>query len=105
MGIINLKSLRILKSKGIEPSEPVLIISKEEALERLIEAITEFCPNLKVESISKNDLEILLDSLGSTTVNYHPENYHQERAALLENSKILQKYGLTDEEIKALDFI
>jgi hypothetical protein len=100
-----LKSLNILKSKDINPNEPVLIINKVEALERLIEAITEFCPSLKAESMSKNDLEILLDSLGNTTINYHPENYHQERAALLENSKMLQKYGLTDEEIRSLDFI
>ena len=103
--IINLESLNILKSKGINPNEPVLIINKAEALERLIEAVTEFCPNLKVESMSKDDLEILLDRLGNTTVNYHPENYHQERAALLENSKMLRKYGLTDVEIQALDFI
>jgi len=96
--------LKILKSKSIDPSEPVLEISREEALERLLETVEEFCPNLKVESISKNDLEILLDSLGETTVNYHPENFHQERAALLENSKMLRKYGLTDEEISGLDF-
>mgnify|MGYP001558299191 CR=1 FL=1 len=97
--------LKILKSKGINPKESVLIINKAEALERLVEAIAEFCPDLKVESMSKNDLEILLDSLGDTTVNYHPENYHQERAALLEHSEMLRKYGLTDEEIKSLDFI
>jgi hypothetical protein len=97
--------LKILKSKGINPNEHILVINKEEALERLIEAVTEFCPNLKVESMSKNDLEILLDSLGNATVNYHPENYHQERAVLLENSEMLRKYGLTDEEIKSLDFI
>jgi len=96
--------LKILKSKGIDPNESVLEISREEALERLIEVIEEFCPNLKVESMSKNDLEILLDSLGDTTVNYHPENFHQERAALLENSEMLRKYGLTDEEVNGLDF-
>ncbi len=55
--------------------------------------------------MSKNDLEILLDSIGNATINYHPENYHQERGALLENSGMLRKYGLTDAEIKALDFI
>jgi hypothetical protein len=54
--------------------------------------------------MSKNDLEILLDSLGDATVNYHPENFHQERAALLENSEMLKKYGLTDEEVNGLDF-
>lgn len=96
--------LKILKSKGIDPNEPVLEISKEEALERLIEAIEEFCPSLKVKTMSKDDLETLLDSLGDTTVNYHPENYHQERAALLENSEMLRRYGLTDEEINGLDF-
>ncbi len=100
-----MKPLNILKSKGIDPNESVLMISREEALERLIEAIKEFCPNLKVESMSKNDLETLLDSVGNATINYHPENYHQERAVLLENSEMLQKYGLTDAEIKALDFI
>jgi hypothetical protein len=96
--------LKILKSKGINPNEPVLVINRTEALERLVEAIEEFCPNLKVESMSKNDLEILLDSLGDATVNYHPENFHQERAALLENSEMLKKYGLTDEEVNGLDF-
>lgn len=96
--------LKILKSKGINPNEAILVIDKEEALERLIEAITELCPNLKVESMSKIDLELLLDSLGNATINYHPENYHQERAALLENSEMLQKYGLTDKEIEGLDF-
>ena len=55
--------------------------------------------------MSKKDLETLLDNLGGTTINYHPENYHQERAALLENSQILKTYGITDEEIKALDFL
>jgi hypothetical protein len=55
--------------------------------------------------MSKKDLETLLDSLGDATINYHPENYHQERAVLLENSQILKKYGITDEEIKGLDFI
>ncbi len=99
-----MKSLKILKSKGINPNEPAFMINKVEALERLIEAITEFCPNLKVESMSKNDLDILLDSLGSAIENYHPENYHQERAALLENSEMLRKYGLTDAEINGLDF-
>ncbi len=97
--------LTILKSKDIDPKKPVLTISREEALERLIETAQEFCPSLRIESMSKKDLETLLDNLGGTTINYHPENYHQERAALLENSQILKRYGITDEEIKALDFI
>jgi hypothetical protein len=100
-----MKPLKILKSKDIDPEKPVLTISREEALERLIETAQEFCPSLRIESMSKKDLETLLDSLGEATINYHPENYHQERAVLLENSEMLKGYGITEEEIKALDFI
>ncbi len=99
-----MKPRKILKSKGIAINEPVLLIDKEEALERLMEAVGDFCPSLKIEKMSKNDLEILLDSLGETIINYHPENYHQERAALLRNNEMLKHYGLKDEDIKALDF-
>ncbi len=100
-----MKAIAILKSKGIDPEKPVLLISREEALTRLIEAVQEFCPGLKIEEMSKEDLETLVDSLGNAIVNYHPEDYHQERSALLDNSKMLKKYGLTDDEIKRLDFV
>ena len=99
-----MEPLKILKSKNIDPDKSVLMISREEALERLIETAQEFCPSLRIKSMSKKDLEMFLDSLGEATINYHPENYHQERAALLANSEILRKYGLTDAEIGALDF-
>ena len=100
-----MKAITILKSKGINPEKPILIISREEALTRLIETIQEFCPNLKLEEMSKEDLETLIDSLGNAIVDYHPEGCHQERSALLNNSKMLKKYGLTDDEIKRLDFV
>jgi len=52
----------------------------------------------------KKDLEMLVNSLGEDIVNYHPENYHQERSTLLGCSDMLRKYGLTDKEWEALDF-
>ena len=55
--------------------------------------------------MSKKDLETLIDSLGKAITNYHPENYHQERSALLDNREMLKKYGLTDDEIGRLDFV
>ncbi|MBL7197300.1 MAG: hypothetical protein ISS47_04325 [Candidatus Omnitrophica bacterium] len=100
-----MKAEQLLQLKGIDATKPVLEINRLEVLENLLEAIKEFCPNLKVKSMSKNDLEIILDSLGNTIVNYHPENYHQERAALLANSEMLKKYGLTDQDIQSLDFV
>lgn len=98
-------ALKILKDKGIDAEKPVLVVSREEALARLIEAILEFCPNLNIEKMSKIDLETLIDSMNDAILNYHPENYHQERSALLHNKKMLIRYGLTNEEIEVLDFV
>ena len=99
---MNAKNL--LKQKGIDSDKPVLQINREEALISITEAIKEYCPNVKVEKMSKENLEVLADSLGESIINYHPEGYHQERATLLGCSDMLRKYGLTDEEERALDF-
>ena len=99
---MNAKNL--LKQKGIDSNKLVLQIDREESLIFIMEAIEEFCPNVKIEKMSKNDLEILIDGLGDNIINYHPENYHQERSTLLGCSNILRKYGLTDDEYEILDF-
>jgi len=95
---------KLLKQRGIDSDKPVLQINKEMALMSIMEAIKEYCPKVKIEKMSKNDLEVLTDNLGENIINYHPESYHQERATLLGCSNILKKYGLTDEEKRALDF-
>jgi len=97
--------LKILQSKKINPNKLVLQISAEEALENLIEAIEDYDDiNLKIDKMSKKDLEKLLDSYGDAVINYHPENKHQERGAFLSCGDMLKKYGLTDEELGMLDF-
>jgi hypothetical protein len=45
----------------------------------------------------------LLDSYSECIVDYHPENYHQERAALLANFDMLKQYGLTSDDYNSLD--
>ena len=100
-----MKASEILESKGIDAAKPILEVNRIKALENLLEAVDEFCPNLRIEKISKEDLEILFDSLSDAIINFHPENYHQERSALLANSEMLKKYGLTDQDIQCLDFI
>jgi len=94
----------LLKQKGIDSNKIVLRVDREEALESLMEALIEYCPSVKIEKMTKEDLEILIDSLGENIINYHPEDYHQERGALLSNIKILKKYGLTEEEENMVDF-
>ena len=95
---------KILQQKGIDSNKAVFLINREEALGSLMAAIEEYCPSVKVEKIVKNDLIILIDSLGENIVNYHPEDYHQERSTLLGCSDMLRKYGLTDKELENLDF-
>jgi hypothetical protein len=95
---------KLLRKLDINPEESALLITIEEAISNLVEAIEEYCPNLKIEKMSKGDLKELINSYGDCVVNYHPENYHQERATLLKNFEILKKYGLTDEDYDSLDF-
>lgn len=99
-----MKPSAILKKTGIRPDDPVLLITVEEAMENLLEAIEEYCPHLKINRMKKEDIETLLDSYSECIVDYHPENYHQERAALLKNFEMLQRYGLTSDDYNSIDF-
>lgn len=99
-----MKPSTILKKAGINLEQPILLITAEEAMENLIEAIKECCPHLKINKMKKEDIGTLIDSYGGCIVDYHPEDYHQERAALLKNFEMLKPYGLTDDDYNAIDF-
>ncbi|MEO0092981.1 MAG: hypothetical protein ABIK67_01825 [candidate division WOR-3 bacterium] len=99
-----MEAKELLRKVNINPSEPAFLITAEEALENLLEAIEEYCPNLKIEQMTKEDLETLFSSYAGSVINYHPENYHQERGALLECFKMLKRYGLTDDDYDSIDF-
>jgi len=99
-----MKVSTILQNVGIDPDEPVLSISAEEAINNILEAIEEYCPNIEIDKMSKKELLSLILCYGNCVVNYHPEDYHQERAALLKNFEMLKKFGLTNEDYNTLDF-
>ncbi len=99
-----MNATKLLKQKGINPKALVLEINRAEALAGIMEAIEEYCPSVKIEKMPKKDLEGLVDSLGEDIINYHPENYHQERSALLGYIDALKKCGMTDEEEDMIDF-
>jgi KaiC/GvpD/RAD55 family RecA-like ATPase len=99
-----MKPSTLLKRTGIDSEERVLLITAEEAMENLLKAIEEFCPHLKINKMKKENIEALLDSYSDSIINYHPENYHQERAALLENIEMLKSYGLTNDDYNSIDF-
>ncbi len=99
-----MKPTTLLKRTGIRANEPVLLITAEEAIENLLEVIEDYCPNLKINKMKKEDIESLLDSYSECIVDYHPENHHQERAVLLKNFEMLQRYGLTADDYNSIDF-
>jgi len=86
-----MKTANILKRVGINLDEPVLLITAEEVMENLLEAIEEYCANLKINKLTKDNIKALLDSYGECVIDYHPESYHQERGALLKNFETLEK--------------
>lgn len=94
----------LLISKNIDPSHNILSISSEEALSSLVAALEEFEIELDLNKLSKEELEKLLSDYAGAVIDYHPEDYHQERAALLKNSDVLIKHGLTEDDIEILDF-
>lgn len=94
----------ILTSKQISPSKVILRITAEDALYSLKEVLEDFSLGIDFNKLSKEELEKLLSDYADAVVNYHPEDYHQERATFLKNETILKKYGLTDENINMIDF-
>lgn len=99
-----MKPSTLLKRKGIKPEESVLLITTEEALENILETIEEYCPNLKIGKMTKEDISTLLKSYAECVIDYHPESQHQERAVFLRHFEMLKQYGLTDDDYKTLDF-
>lgn|SRR3990167_880676 len=99
-----MEALTLLKKVGLNSDEPVFLITAKEATENLLEAIEEYCPNLKINKMTKEDITTLLYSYSNCVINYHPENHHQERAALLENFEMLRGYGLADDDYNSIDF-
>lgn len=99
-----MKPSTLLKRLDINPDEPVLLITAKEATENLLEVIEEYCPNLKINKMTREDITTLLHTYSNCVINYHPENCHQERAVLLENFEMLRRYGLTDDDYDSIDF-
>lgn len=99
-----MKSENILKNVGISPDEPLIFMTAEEAIQNLMEMLEEIQIDLKMDKMSKEDIEALLSSYIYCIGLYHPENYHQERAVFLRNFEMLKKYGLEDDDYLAIDF-
>ena len=95
---------KLLSSKQISPSQTILQITAEEALSSIEEMLDEFSLKIDFNKLSKEELEELLYDYADAVVFYHPDDFHQERAAVMRNETVLKKYGLTDDDIETLDF-
>ncbi|MFQ3674932.1 MAG: hypothetical protein SNJ64_00110 [Endomicrobiia bacterium] len=95
---------KILRKNKINPNKPILLITARKSISNLIEAVKVYCPNVKLDKLSKNEMISLLETYGQSVIDYHPENYHQERGALLRVSEMLKKYGLDEDSYNSIDF-
>ena len=96
---------QILKKKKIDYAKPMMFMDKEEALENLMEVLTEYEIDFDLSKLSKKELEILFDNYADCIRTFHPENEHRERGAFWRTRDILLKHGLAEDEImRAFDF-
>lgn len=95
---------KILKSVGLKPDDRIFSLDNAEAMEKSLEFIKEWELRIKISKISREDWETLFSNYTDAIIDYHPENDHQERGAFLRSAEMLKKYGLTDEDVKRLDF-
>ena len=99
-----MNATKILQSVGLKPNDSILSLSNKDAAEKILEFIKEWGLHVQVMKISKEDWETIFSSYADSIIDYHPENYHQERGTFLRNEKMLTKYGLTNADIARLDF-
>ncbi len=97
-------SLNINENWKINLEEPIVVCLKKEALENLSDTLLEFCPHVRFERCTEEELEQIFSFYSHSISMYHPENNHQERAALMESFEILKKYGMTEVDVENLDF-
>jgi len=98
-------SQQILRQKKIDPSDTIVSLDKEEALDNLIETLEEYEVDFDLSKLSKKELEILFSNYADCIMTFHPENHHQERGAFWRTRDILIKNGLSMKEINlAFDF-
>lgn len=105
MGEIKImNAIKILQSVGLKPNNNIFSLDNEEAMGKILEFIKEWDLKINVEKISKKDWETIFASYADSITDYHPENDHRERGTFLRNEPMLKKYGLTDEDVRRLDF-
>ncbi len=95
---------QILLSKQINPSRTIMRITAADVLYSLKEALDEFSLTVDFSKLSKEEMEKILSDYAEAMQNYHQDDFHRERATLIENEPALKKCGLRDEDFVMLDF-
>ena len=99
------KIKKILKSKNIEPDYRVLCYTNLDAHENLSDCLKDFGIKFDFSKLTKEELEEVAIAYAGCVIDYHPENYHQERGTILKTQNIFLKYGFSDDDINRMDFI
>ncbi len=94
----------ILQSKKISPTTAALFISAEEAIQEMLEYAVRADIKLDLQLLDAEELRLLISSYGNCVVEFHPEDYHPVRAAILRNYQLLKRCGLRDPDLEIIDF-
>jgi hypothetical protein len=105
MGIRNCRE--VLLKHFIDPDDPIITKTNLEGLEELCACFAEHCPNseLKILELPGEILSDLLNAYASSCLLYHPEADHQERGAFIEMFVALMEYGMSQDDLAALEFL
>lgn len=99
-----MNTLELLQSKQLRAEFPVLVITAQDALNNITKYLKSENLQLDFTALTRQEILTLVTSYADCVVNYHPENSHPERAALLRNFETLKRCGLQNDAFEILDF-
>ena len=97
---------QLFSSKGLNTNKVVLSITAEEAFLDIVAAL-DYCGlanKVDFDQFTNTELQLVFTEYARTYATYHPENYHQARAAILAHFFIFERCGLTADDYYCVDF-
>lgn len=91
--------LRLLERPG---DDLVVIVSYETAVECMLEAMSKYCPTVKLGEIEADEWQGLFDAYTDIIMQCKSGPYAQERLALLDTITMLQRHGLSNGDLGKL---
>lgn len=98
---------QLFTSKGLNTNKVVLSITAKEVFLDIVAAL-DYCglaDKVDFNQFTTTELQLVFTEYAHTYSVYHPENYHQARAAILAYFSIFERCGLDADDYYLVDFI